>query len=61
MRQYLKAGLVDELDLVQVPVLFGQGERIFEGLGGVEDNYEVKEFLPSKAVAYLKIRRRMGI
>ena len=57
VRQYLKAGLVDELDLVQVPVLFGQGERIFEGLGGVEDKYEVKEFKASKAVTHLKIGR----
>lgn len=61
VRHYLKAGLVDELDLVQVPVLFGQGERIFEGLGGIEDKYEVKEFLTSKAVVHLKIRRRIGI
>ena len=36
VRQYLKAGLIDELHLVQVPLLMGQGERIFEGLGGVE-------------------------
>ena len=27
VRQYLKAGLIDELHLVQVPLLMGQGER----------------------------------
>src|ERR1700722_6653586 len=40
VRQYLKAGLIDELHLVQVPLVLGQGKRIFEGLGGVEDLYE---------------------
>ena len=58
VRQYLKAGLVDELHFVQVPILFGQGERIFEGLGGLEDRYEVVEFNPSKAVVHLKIVKK---
>lgn len=32
VRQYLKAGLIDSLHLASVPVLLGQGERLFEGL-----------------------------
>jgi dihydrofolate reductase len=32
-QQYLKAGLVDEMLISQVPVLLGSGERLFEGLG----------------------------
>lgn len=58
VRQYLKAGLIDELHLVQVPLFMGQGERIFEDLGGAEDLYECVEFTPSKAVAHLKIVRK---
>lgn len=58
MRHYLKAALVDEMHLVQVPLLLGQGERIFEGLGGVEGRYECKEFIPSKSVSYLRILRK---
>jgi dihydrofolate reductase len=32
-QQYLKAGLVDEMELHVVPVLLGGGERLFEGAG----------------------------
>jgi len=58
VRQYLKAGLIDELHLVQVPLLMGQGERIFEDLGGVEDLYECVEFTPSQAVSHLRIVKK---
>lgn len=58
VRQYLKAGLIDELHLVQVPLLMGQGERVFEDLGGVESMYECAEFTPSKAVSHLRIVKK---
>ena len=58
VRQYLKAALIDELHLVQVPLFLGQGERIFEGLGGVEDLYECVEFTPSKAVSHLRMVKK---
>jgi dihydrofolate reductase len=58
VRAYMKAGLIDELHLVQVPLYLGQGERIFEGLGGTEELYECVEFTPSKAVSHLKIVKK---
>lgn len=58
VQAYWKAGLIDELHLVQAPILFGQGERIFEGLGGIEDGYECVESVPSKTVVHLKIVKR---
>jgi dihydrofolate reductase len=38
IRQYLKAGLMEELQLHLIPVLLGNGIRLFEGLdpGGIE-------------------------
>ena len=41
IRQYLKAGLVDELHLVQRPVILGSGESLFEGLNMRELGYNV--------------------
>jgi dihydrofolate reductase len=32
-QQYLKAGLVDEMEISLVPILLGDGERLFEGVG----------------------------
>jgi dihydrofolate reductase len=56
--QYLKAGLVDELHFVLVPMLLGSGERIFEGLDGLSDSYEVVEYIPSKTVAHARIVKK---
>jgi dihydrofolate reductase len=58
--QYLKAGLIDELRLVLVPILLGHGERIFEGLDGVQDRYEVTEFVPSRTVSHVRVVRRQA-
>lgn len=41
IRQYLKAGLIDELHLVQRPVILGSGESMFEGLNMRELGYNV--------------------
>ena len=35
VRSYLAAGLVDELVLHVVPVVLGEGERLWDGLGGL--------------------------
>jgi hypothetical protein len=35
-----------------------QGERLFEGLEGVEERYEVAEFTPSKSVAHLRVVKK---
>ena len=52
-RQYLQAGLVDELQLHLVPVLFGAGLRLFEG---VEMKLERIRVLESPQVTHLKFR-----
>ena len=34
IQEYLKAGLLDEMQIHLIPVLFGDGTRLFEDLGG---------------------------
>lgn len=58
LRQYLCAGLVDEAHLAIVPVLLGDGERLFEGLHDLPDRYEVAEHAASDAVLHVRLVRR---
>ena len=52
VRQYLRAGLVDELHVAVVPVLLGSGERLFEGPASA--GLECVEFVGSAAVAHVR-------
>jgi riboflavin biosynthesis pyrimidine reductase len=36
IRQYLNAGIVDEIELSIAPILLGDGERPLDGVQGVE-------------------------
>jgi len=57
VQQYLRAGLVDDLHVVIVPVLLGKGERLFAGFGGGPEGYECVEFAASPAVAHLRFAK----
>jgi dihydrofolate reductase len=57
VRQYLRAGLLDELHVAVVPVLLGNGERLFGDLGHAFDGWTCVEFTPSVAVAHVRLRR----
>ena len=54
VRQYLAAGLLDELVLHLVPVVMGAGERLLEGLSGIE--MEPVETIASPTVTHLRYR-----
>ncbi|MFI7065987.1 dihydrofolate reductase family protein [Kribbella sp. NPDC050124] len=58
VQQYLRAGLIDELHLVQVPLLAGAGERLFDNVADALKNYEVTEMISSPAATHLTLRRR---
>jgi dihydrofolate reductase len=57
VQQYLRAGLVDDLHVVIVPVLLGKGERLFAGFGGGPEGYECVEFSASPAVAHVRFAK----
>jgi dihydrofolate reductase len=56
IRQFLRAGLIDELHLAIVPILLGSGERLFENLDGAP-GYECVELVSSPAVAHVRLAR----
>jgi dihydrofolate reductase len=55
-RQYLAKGLVDEIGIHVVPVLFGDGTRLFGNLAGVRVSLEVAEVIPAPSATHLRYR-----
>ena len=55
-RQYLGAGLVDEMEIHLVPMLLGAGERLFEGIGDLNGLHLVRTVAASN-VTHLKFAR----
>ena len=55
IRQYLRAGLLDELHLAVVPIVLGAGERLLgDGVGG---DLVCAEFVASPSVAHVRLVR----
>ena len=57
-RQYLAAGLVDEMEINLVPTLLGSGERLFDGLGDDLHGLEPVRTVGAPSVTHLKFARR---
>lgn len=55
-QQYIAAGLVDEIGVHLVPVLFGCGVRMFESLGGEHVHLETIEAVKTDAAIHLRFR-----
>jgi dihydrofolate reductase len=56
VQQYLREGLIDELQLHVVPVLLGAGLRLFEGLGAGRRNLEPVRVVDTPLATHLKYR-----
>ena len=56
IQQYLAAGLLDVLELHVVPVLLGDGERLFDNLGDAEPQLEQVRAVEAPGVTHLKYR-----
>ena len=57
-RQYLRAGLIDELHIAISPVLLGSGERLFEGVDMRALGYQCVQFVASEKATHVVLQRQ---
>lgn len=58
IRQYLEAGLVDEIHLAIAPVLLGSGEHLFANIDLLTRGYECTEHVPSAGATHFVLTKR---
>jgi dihydrofolate reductase len=58
IRQYLRAGLVDEMHLAISPILLGSGEHLFAGIDAPKLGYQRTEHVPSTNVTHVVLTKR---
>src|SRR5262249_20656670 len=58
VRQYLQAGLIDELHLAISPVLLGAGDHILRDIDMRTLGYECTEHVPGERATHVLIRKR---
>ena len=57
VRQFLRRGLVDRLHLAVNPLVIASGQRIWDGLRGIENDYELRSEVAESGVIHLNFRR----
>jgi dihydrofolate reductase len=58
IRQYLRAGLIDDLHLAVRPVLLGRGEHLWQGLDVRALGYECEKSVAGERATHLYFRKR---
>lgn len=57
-RDFLAANLVDHMHLVQVPIVLGRGVRVWDGMEGLEEDYEIEAVSAPSGVTHLTFTRK---
>ena len=57
LREFLAAGLVDHLHVVQVPIFLGRGVRLWDGLEALEQQYDIEAVSTPSGVTHLTFTR----
>ena len=57
LREFLAAGLVDHLHVVQVPIVLGRGVRLWDGLEALEQQYHIEAVSTPSGVTHLTFTR----
>ena len=58
IREFAKAGLIDHMHITVVPILLGRGVRLWDGLEGLEKDYDVETISSPSGVTHLSFARR---
>lgn len=58
VREYVKAGLVDEIQLAIIPTLLGAGEHLLSGIDLAKTGYQYVEYVPSARAAHVVLRKQ---
>jgi dihydrofolate reductase len=58
LRDFLAADLIDVLHVVQVPVLLGRGVRLWDGLEGVDERFNIETVASPGGVVHFTFTRR---
>ena len=57
VRQYLRAGHIDEIHLAVAPVVLGQGEALFDGIDLRALGYRTAEHVPTERATHVVLAR----
>lgn len=58
VREFLEADLVDHLHVVVVPIVLGRGVRLWDGLEGLEERFDIATTASPSGVVHVVMRRR---
>ena len=58
IRQYLTAGLIDEVHFAIAPILLGSGEHLLAGINASELGYRVAEHVPTAGATHIVLTKR---
>jgi dihydrofolate reductase len=57
VRDFLAAGLIDHMHITIVPIVLGRGVRLWDGLEGIEANYEIESVTSPSGVTHVTFAR----
>jgi dihydrofolate reductase len=58
IRQYLRAGLIDEMHLAISPILLGSGEHLLAGVDMTKLGYHCTEHVPTSNATHMVLTKR---
>jgi dihydrofolate reductase len=58
VRQFLAADLIDHMHVVIAPIVLGRGERLWDGLEGLEERFDIEAVSTPSGVTHVTFTRR---